>query len=56
MDPIQAWKNLTNTERRDVLSMLKQRETFSGDRVPWQRAFDALQALVDTPIVARGER
>jgi len=53
MDPIQAWKNLTNTERRGVLEMLKAHEDGFRDRAPWQRAYEALQAISDTPMVAR---
>lgn len=51
MDPIAAWKALTNTERAVVLATLKGRELASRDRAPWLRAFEALQAIQDTPFV-----
>lgn len=55
MDPIDAWKNLTNTERREVLRYLSHREESATDRTPWQRARETLQAVIDTPSVARND-
>lgn len=52
MDPIAAWKALTNTERAVVLTELKECELASRDRAPWLRAFEVLQAIQDTPFVA----
>lgn len=51
-DPIEAWKAMTNTERREVLERLARIERSSSDGNPWLRAYEALQAIIDTPTVA----
>ena len=53
MDPIQGWKNLSNVERAEVLRVLKNNEDTRTDRTPWLRAIEVLQAIAETPVLAR---
>jgi len=47
---MEGWKLLTNTERREVLVLLKIKADGASDPRPYDDAIAALQDIIDTPV------